>query len=138
MSYPEDTDPADIDAIETLPDEDDSPNTGLRDPGVDRHDFSTEWESLLEDAHEDPRGTLPEQAGLIRRMLERHGYVLDDDDPIAAGDEREIVATFAAASETAEAVRVGHSVDAGDVAQAIADLREIYESVVDRIEGRAR
>jgi hypothetical protein len=38
----------------------------------------------------------------------------------------------------ADTARTGQDVDAGDVAQAIADLREIYESLVERVEGGAR
>ena len=138
MSYPEDTDPADIDAIETLPDDDDSANTGLVDPGVDRHDFATEWAVLWEEAHDDPRETLPELEDLVARLLVRHGYVLDEDDPAAAGEEREMLASYASARDVADTARTGQDVDAGDVAQAIADLREVYESLVERVEGGAR
>jgi hypothetical protein len=138
MSYPEDTDPADIDAIETLPDEADGGNTGLVNPGIDRHDFATEWVSLWEDAHTDPLETLPSLEDLVRRLMERHGYILDPDDPAVSGEEREILATYAAAREVADATRNGQSVEAGDAAQAINDLREIYESLIERVEGRAR
>jgi hypothetical protein len=138
MSYPEDTDPADIDAIETLPDEDDAANTGLVDPGIDRHDFATEWTQLWEDAHDDPREALPELEDLVRRLLIRHGYVLGEDDPATTGEEREILASYNAAFEIADATRTGQDVDAGDVAQALNDLREVYESLVERIEGGAR
>jgi hypothetical protein len=138
MSYPEDTDPADIDAIETQPDEDDAANTGLVDPGIDQHDFATEWASLWEDAHEDPREALPGLEDLVRRLLERHGYAADPDDPAARGEEREILATYWAAREIADAVRTGHDIDPGDIAQAIVDLREVYETLIARVEGRAR
>jgi hypothetical protein len=126
MSYPDDTDPADIDAIETSPDEDDAANTGLVDPGIDRHAFASEWETLWEEARIDPRETLPELADLVRRLMVRHGYA------------REIVATYAAAREVADRVREGATVDAGDASQAIGDLRDIYESLIERVEGRAR
>ncbi|MDX6562403.1 MAG: hypothetical protein QOD65_2217 [Gaiellales bacterium] len=138
MSYPDDTDPDDIDALETLPDEDDPGNTGLRDPGIDRHDFASEWASLWEEARDDPRETLPELLDLVGRLMRRHGYVLEQDDPVAQGDEREIVATYWAARDVSDAVRDGGDVDPGDVAQAINDLRDIYESLIDRVEGRAR
>lgn len=138
MSYPEDTDPADIDAIETLPDEDDGPNTGLVDPGIDRHDFETEWTALWEDAHDDPGETLPELEDLVGRLLRRHGYALDRDDPVAAGEEREILDAYWAVRDVADAVRTGQAVDSGDIGQALVDLREIYQSLIDRVEGRAR
>jgi hypothetical protein len=141
MSYPDDTsdiDATEVDAIETRPDEDDSSNTGLVDPGIDRHDFATEWESLWEEAHDDPRETLPALEDLVRRLMLRHGYAVAEDDPLAGGEEREILATYWAAREIAEALRAGREVEAGDAAQAINDLREIYESLIDRVEGRSR
>jgi hypothetical protein len=138
MSYPDDTDPADIDAIETRPDEDDAANTGLVDPGIDRHAFASEWASLWEDAQTDPREALPELEDLVKRLLLRHGYALEGDEAAAVGEEREILATYASAREVADLVRNGETVDPGDGAQAIADLRDIYESLVERVEGGAR
>ena len=38
----------------------------------------------------------------------------------------------------AGAIREGSDVDAADLAQAIADAREIYETLIDRVEGHAR
>src|SRR6185295_14637794 len=99
-------DPGDIDAIETLPDEDDPGNTGLRDPGIDRHDFASEWESVWPDVETDPREALPELEDILRRMLERHGYVLDEDDPVTAqGDEIEILAPYESIRELAGVIR---------------------------------
>ena len=138
MSYPEDTDPADIDAMETQPDEDDAANTGLVDPGIDRHDFATEWASLWEDAHDEPVEALPGLEDLVRRLLERHGYVLDADDAVTSGDEREIIAAYWSSREIADEARAGETVDPADAGQAILDLREIYEALIERVEGRAR
>ena len=137
MAFPDDTDPADVDAIETSPDEDDAANTGLVDPGIDRHAFASEWETLWEEARIDPRETLPELADLVRRLMLRHGYALGDD-AVTSGEEREIVATYAAAREVADIVQGGATVDAGDAGQAISDLRDVYESLIERVEGRAR
>jgi hypothetical protein len=133
-----DTDPEDIDEIETMPDEDDPGNTGLRDPGIDRHDFASEWESVWEEVETDPREALPELEDIVRRLLLRHGYVLDGDDPAAQGDEVEMLAPYAAVHEVAAAIREGEDVDPGDLGQAIEYVREIYESLIERVEGRAR
>jgi hypothetical protein len=38
----------------------------------------------------------------------------------------------------ASAIRDGDDVDAGDLAQAIEDAGEIYETLIARVEGRAR
>ena len=134
----QDTDPDDIDALETVPDEDDADNTGQIDPGIDRHDFAGEWESVWEDVSTDPAESLPNLEDIVRRLLERHGYVLDTDDPASRGEEVEVLAPYWSARESAEMVRDGEDIDDGDVAQAIADLKEIYESLIDRVEGDAR
>jgi hypothetical protein len=86
----------------------------------------------------DPVESLPNLEDIVRRLLVVHGYVLDSDDPAARGEEVEVLAPYWAARELADAVRDGDDVDAADVAQAISDLREIYESLIDRIEGNTR
>jgi hypothetical protein len=133
-----DTDPEDIDQFETMPDEADPGNTGLRDPGIDRHDFASEWESVWQEVPTDPRETLPELEDILRRLLERHGYVIDGDDPAAQGDEVEMLVPYAAIRDMAAVIREGGDVDGADLAQAIEDAREIYESLVERIEGQSR
>jgi hypothetical protein len=130
--------PGEIDELGALSDEDDPGDTGVRDPGIDRHDFASEWESVWPDVETDPREALPELEDILRRMLERHGYVLDEDDPAAQGDEIEILAPYESIREVASVIRDGDDVDADDLAQAIADAAEIYEALIDRVEGRAR
>jgi hypothetical protein len=137
MSFPEDTDPADADAIEAITDEDDPENPGVVNPGLDRHDFASEWATLWEEARDDPREALPELAEFIGRLLRRHGYVIDQDDPVAQGDEREVLSTYWAALEVSDALEESAPVDPGDLAQAINDLRDIYESLIERVEGGA-
>jgi hypothetical protein len=106
-------------------------------PGIDQHDFASEWESIWEDVSTDPREALPFLEDIVRRLLERHGYVLDPEDPAARGEELEILTPYWAAREVADAVRAGEDTDDGDIKQSISDLREIYESLIDRVEGRA-
>ena len=102
----------------------------MLEPGLDRHEWETEWavlEPLLED---DPTDTLPEVDDLVARMLTARGYVLDD--PIAReGEEREVVAEYLAAKEVADAVRRGESIDPGDVADAVNAYRELYDFLLD-------
>jgi hypothetical protein len=133
-----DADPEDDDTYETAPDEDDPGNTGLRDPGIDRHDFATEWESIWEEAATEPREALPELEDVLRRMLLRHGYALDADEPTGEGDDPEAMRTYESVREIADAIREGGDVDPGDLGQAIVDAQELYEGLIDRIEGDAR
>ncbi|HEY3612859.1 MAG TPA: hypothetical protein VGK92_04100 [Gaiellales bacterium] len=132
-----DADPDDVED-DVVDDEDDSGNSGVVDPGIDRHDFAGEWESVWQDVGTEPAESLPNLEDIVRRLLERHGYVLDSDDPAARGEEVEVLAPYWAARETADLIRDGEDVDGADVAQAIADLSEIYDSLIDRIEGNAR
>ena len=86
----------------------------------------------------DPAESLPDIEDIVRRLLEAHGYILDSDDPAARGEEVEVLAPYWSARGTADLVRDGEDVDAGDVEQAIADLRELYDSLIERIEGNSR
>jgi hypothetical protein len=102
----------------------------MLEPGIDRHEWETEWavlEPLLED---EPAETLPEVDDLVARMLDARGYALDD--PAARqGEEREVVAEFLAGREVADALRRGEDVDPGDVADAVNAYRELYEFLLD-------
>lgn len=102
----------------------------MLEPGLDRHEWETEWavlEPLLED---DPADTLPDVDDLVARMLTARGYALDD--AIAReGEEREVVAEYLAAKEVADAARRGESIDPGDVADAVNAYRELYDFLLD-------
>ena len=102
----------------------------MLEPGIDRHEWETEWavlEPLLED---EPAETLPEVDDLVARMLDARGYAVDD--PVARqGEEREVVAEFFAGREVADALRRGEDVDPGDVADAVNAYRELYEFLLD-------
>ena len=74
----------------------------MYDPGVDRHEWESEWESLAEDLRTDPAHALPELDALVARMLEESGYDLTDP-VVREGDEREVVAEYLAAREIVEA-----------------------------------
>jgi hypothetical protein len=138
----QDAEPGDLEGIVDGPDEPDDEenigNTRQVAPGLDRADFSGEWESVWQDVDTDPAESLPDLEDIVRRLLEAHGYILDGDDPAARGEEVEVLAPYWSARGTADLVRDGEDVDAGDVEQAIADLRELYDSMIERIEGNSR
>jgi hypothetical protein len=102
----------------------------MREPGLDRHEWETEWEALQEDLRDEPEATLPMLADLIERMLDERGY--DIDDPVAReGDEREVVAEYLAAREVADRAERGEGPDPGDIAQAVEGLRSIYQYLLE-------
>jgi hypothetical protein len=94
-------------------------------PSVNQDEYAAEWESLMDAAHEDPRETLPELERLVERMLEDHGYDLDDEVG-REGVGRDLVAEIDEVRRVAALLREGEDVDAGDLGAAYEGLREIY------------
>jgi len=99
----------------------------MSEPGLERHEWESEWESIEEGIHDDPVDALSELDMLVHRMLEEAGF--DVDDPVErVGDEREVVANFLAAREIKLAVERGaDGISPGDVALAINNYRDVYE-----------
>jgi hypothetical protein len=102
----------------------------MYDPGLDRHEWESEWEALEQDLRADPAQALPELDGLVARMLDESGYDLTD--PVVGdGDEREVVAEYLAAHEIVEATeRDAGAVSPGDVAAAINGYRAVFDHLV--------
>jgi hypothetical protein len=102
----------------------------MHEPGLDRHEWYSQLESLDEDLRTDPVAALPELADLVEQILVETGY--DIDDPVVReGDEREVVAEYLAAREISDLVEESSDqMSLGDVAQAIAGLRAVAEHVI--------
>jgi hypothetical protein len=105
-------------------------DSAMYDPGLDRHEWESEWESLEDDLRTDPAHALPELDALVARMLEESGYDLTD--PVVRdGEEREVVAEYLAAHEIVEATeRDADDLSPGDVAAAINGYRAVYDHLV--------
>ena len=103
----------------------------MSEPGLDRHEWESEWATLEPAVLESPREALPELDALVRRMLEERRFALDD--PVAReGEDPEIVVSFLSARAIARQVDRGDDVDPGDIAQAVNDYRELYEHLLNR------
>ena len=102
----------------------------MYDPGLDRHEWESEWQALEEDLRDDPVAALPELDGLVARMLEESGYELTDP-VVGEGEEREVVAEYLAAHEiTKAAERDSGDLSPGDVAAAINGYRAVFDHLV--------
>src|SRR5215210_5749969 len=99
----------------------------MLEPGLDKHEWESVWQSLEEDLETSPAETLPELDRLVEQMLEARGYAIDD--PVAReGDDREIVAEFLAAREITRLLdRGADGISPGDVAAAVNGYRALYE-----------
>jgi hypothetical protein len=102
----------------------------MYEPGLERHEWESTWESIEESIHDDPVDALSELDMLVHRMLQESGY--DVDDPVQrAGDEREVVANFLAAREIKLAVDRGlDEISPGDIAAAVNNYRDVYEYLI--------
>ena len=102
---------------------------GIPEPGLDLHDWESQFASIEPDLRDDPEQALPEFADLVRQVLEERGY--ERQDPVELeGEEREIVDSYRAARETADRVDAAEEVDPGDVADAINSLRAVFDTLV--------
>ena len=103
----------------------------MLEPGLDRHEWESRWASLEEELEDSPRDVLPELDELVEQMLQERGYALDD--PVAReGDDREVVADFAAARQTMLLARDNpDSISPGDVADAVNGYRSVYEYLIE-------
>ncbi len=103
----------------------------MRDPGLDRHEWETEWQALEAELENAPAETLPELCDLVERMLVARGFPIHDavaDD----GIEPDLIVQFRSAREVALQLERGDDYDPGDVADAIQNLRDIYGQLIDR------
>ena len=102
-------------------------------PGLDRHEWETEWQQLEPLVVDSPVEALSELDNLVRRMLEEAGYPIDTPDPVDdEGIDPEVMASYRAAHEITLLVDRGEDFDPGDVGQAIGLYREIYEHLLNR------
>ena len=102
----------------------------MYDPGLDLHEWESEWGALEDDVRTDPVHALPELDGLVARMLEESGYDLTDP-VVREGEEREVVAEYLAAHEIVGAAeRDSADLSPGDIAAAINGYRAVFDHLV--------
>lgn len=111
----------------------------MRDPGLDRHEWETEWEALEPLVVDSPGEALPELDRLVGRMLAERGYPMEEEgaEPEGVVDEEgidlEVLAGFRVAREITRQVDRGEDVAPGDVGQAVGLYRELYEHLLVRV-----
>jgi hypothetical protein len=96
-------------------------------PGLDRHEWESRWESLADDLEDSPRDVLPELDELVAQMLQERGFAIDD--PVAReGEGREVIDDFFSAREITRLLADNpDALSPGDVAQAVNNYRSVYE-----------
>ena len=99
-------------------------------PGLDRHEWETEWQALEPLVVDSPAGALPEVDRLVERMLAERGYPTTEAKAQDAADPA-VVAEFVEARRITSLVDGGQSVDRGDIGAAITAYRNLYELLLE-------
>ncbi len=99
----------------------------MHEPGLDEHEWETQWQALEPELADAPAEALPEVDRLLEQMLGERGYEpgLDPELDRELENGREVVASL----------DVGEVVDPGDLAAAVNSYRTVYEQL--RTERRA-
>ena len=102
----------------------------MTDPGLDLHEWESQWAQLQEDAADSPDEALPEIVNLVEQMLADRGFDLEN--PVVVEDEsRDIVSDFLAARDIARAAETT-KLEQEDIQTALDDLAEIHDFLVDQ------
>jgi hypothetical protein len=102
----------------------------MQEPGVDEHEWITEWEAIDPLLTESPTEALSEADDLVGRMMEARGLPLR----VREGEELtdpETTLSFQEARRVARQIDSGESYDPGDVAVAVETYRELYQELLD-------
>ncbi len=103
----------------------------MLEPGLDRHEWESEWASLEEELEDSPADVLPQLDELLERMLNERGYAVEDP-VVRAGDDRDVIADFLAAREiTRLRADDPDAVSPGDVAAGVNGYRSVFEFLLE-------
>ena len=97
-------------------------------PGVDRHEWESEYAALEEDLATDPEQALPEFLDLVERMAKAQGFPLDGD---IAEQAPEVEGPINLARELVQRLDAGRPMENDDLFHAAAELRSLYRSLVE-------
>ena len=97
----------------------------VQEPGLDEHEWVTEWEQIEPELRESPTEALSEADDLVGRMMEARGFPLSEQDGEELA-EPETVREFEEAHRVRLLIDSGESFDPGDVAVAVEAYRSLY------------
>jgi hypothetical protein len=102
----------------------------MSEPGLDLHQWETEWASLEDDIADSPETALPSVHELMTRMLKER-RILDVSLAATEGADPDYVRTWETGVELVAAIEdPGRNVEHEDVVEAIENYRELFETLV--------
>jgi hypothetical protein len=99
-------------------------------PGLDRHEWETEWQALEPLVADSPAEALSELDELVERMMTARELPVAED-AVEEPPEPELLAEFLGARRITRLVESGEAVDPGDVGAAVAGYRNLYARLLD-------
>jgi hypothetical protein len=102
----------------------------VQEPGLDKHEWESEWQAIDPLLSESPTEALSEADDLVARMMAARGFPLRERDGEDA-TEPETVREFVEARRVTEQIDSGESYDPGDVAMAVEAYRTLYAYLLD-------
>jgi len=101
----------------------------MQEPGLDRHEWESEWASLEQDFTDEPAGSLRFVHELIGRMLMERG-VLDDSLVANEGADPDLLRPYEAGAELVQKLDDEADVDEADIRDALENFRELFQTLV--------
>jgi hypothetical protein len=102
----------------------------VQEPGLDLHEWESEWASLEEDMADSPEQALPYVHELITRILKERG-ILDESLVATEGADPELIRPWEAGAELVGKLDdSGEDVEREDVVEAIENYRLLFETLV--------
>jgi hypothetical protein len=102
--------------------------------GDDRHAWESEYEGLAEELRTEPAEALSELLDLVERMLRAAGY---EQGVPGASDDPEVDVVLERAREVVALREAGAAVENDDAFQAAAELRDVYQRLLEAPEAEA-
>ena len=98
-------------------------------PGLDRHEWESEWASLEDDFGDDPADALRQVHELMTRaLMERK--ILDDEQVTVEGADPELVAPWQAGRELVRTLDAGTDVEEQDIGEALESYRGLFSTLL--------
>lgn len=94
-------------------------------PGLELHEWETQWQQLRDLAEDDPAQALPELADFVEAILRRRGFRTELGADVS-GQSPDVIGAYRFAREVGDRVERADSVDPGDVGAAHEALEDVY------------
>jgi hypothetical protein len=101
----------------------------MKEPGLDRHEWESEWASLEDGFADDLADSLRHVHELMGRMLRERG-VLDESFVAREGADPELLRPWEAAAEVVRKLDEEADVEEGDVRETLENYRDLFNTLL--------